>query len=61
MIEIEFVKNYAEARQVLMDAGLKWNAENFDTKEDLARFTLSGNLIAVYDGRLNMIFYEVKT
>jgi len=55
---VNFVSNHADARSKLLDAKIYPNADSL--KDGVGKFYVNGNLVAVYDEKLSMLFYEPK-
>ena len=56
---VNFVSCHAEARVKLSEAKVYTNAETLH-HGGIAKFYTNGELVAVYDEKLSMLFYEPK-
>ena len=55
---VKFVSCHSDARSELLQAGVYPQRETF--KDDIAKFYIDGDLVAVYDGKISMLFFEPK-
>jgi hypothetical protein len=57
---VKFVSCHSAVRIELFKADIFPQSEKFDSKSEIAKFYIDGDLVAVYDGKINMLFFEPK-